>query len=68
MENNKKKVIEKRKKEELNVRGTCPLPVGCKNEKCPKCGSSNLTGAIITETADEQDPNILCLDCGYWRD
>ena len=35
---------------------------------CPKCGSKNLTGAIITETADEQDPNILCLDCGYWRD
>jgi len=44
------------------------LPQGLKGSKCSKCGSSNLTGAIITETADEYDPNIVCLDCGYWRD
>lgn len=50
------------------VISTCPLPEGLKETKCPKCGSENVTGAIITPTADEDDPNILCLDCGYWRD
>jgi len=44
------------------------LPKGMKEAKCIKCGGSNLIGAIITETADEQDPNIVCLDCGFWRD
>ncbi|HEY8364871.1 MAG TPA: hypothetical protein VIK84_04795 [Haloplasmataceae bacterium] len=46
----------------------CDLPSGLKNACCPKCNSKNLTGAIITEFADEFDPNILCRDCGYWRD
>ena len=50
------------------VRAVCPLPAGIKGSKCPKCGSKELTGALITPTADEQDPNILCKDCGYWRD
>ena len=53
---------------EVNFRGTVPLPAGLRGSKCPKCGSYNLKGAIISKTADEQDPNILCLDCGYWRD
>lgn len=66
---NKEKTNKKDEKtNDLEIRGKCPLPKGCENEKCTKCGSSNLIGAIITETADEQDPNILCLDCGYWRD
>lgn len=68
MKDNKNQIINESKKEELKINGTCPLPIGCKDEKCLNCGSNNLTGAIITETADEQDPNILCLDCGYWRD
>lgn len=47
-------------------RGYVPLPRGVIGTKCPKCGSENLSGAIITETANETDPNIICLDCGYW--
>ena len=50
------------------LRGLAPLPVGVKSSACPKCGSNNMTGALITETADESDPNILCIECGYWRD
>jgi DNA-binding XRE family transcriptional regulator/DNA-directed RNA polymerase subunit RPC12/RpoP len=45
-----------------------PLPLGHKGSMCPKCGSKEMTGARITPTADEQDPNILCKDCGYWRE
>lgn len=52
----------------FHVRGLVALPIGLKECKCPKCGGTNLKGALITETADEQDPNILCMDCGYWRD
>ncbi len=48
--------------------GFAPLPAGLRGSKCPKCGSLNLIGAIISETAVESDPNILCKDCGYWRD
>ncbi len=50
------------------VRSICLLPVGIRGSKCPKCGSNDLTGALITSTSNEQDPNILCKDCGYWRD
>ncbi len=53
---------------EADFRGTVPLPIGLKGSKCPKRGSCNLKGAIISKTAYEQDSNILCLDCGYWRD
>ena len=60
--------MEKSVKKMVKHSGICDLPVGCKNEKCQSCGGSNLKGAIITKTADEQDPNIICLDCGYWRD
>ncbi len=52
-----------------SVKGPVPLPVGVKNNcSCPKCGSKNIMGALITITADEDDPNIVCLDCGYWFD
>lgn len=54
------------KNDKRQQRSICSLPIGYKDATCPKCGSKNLTGAIITETADEQDPNILCKDCGYW--
>lgn len=50
------------------IRGIVPVPVGYVNGKCPKCGSKNIRGAIIMPTADEQDPNLMCLDCGYWWD
>lgn len=50
------------------IRGFSPLPIGIKGSKCPKCASRNLAGVLITVSADESDPNILCLDCGYWRD
>jgi DNA-directed RNA polymerase subunit RPC12/RpoP len=50
------------------VLSLCPLPFGIKSSVCPKCGSKEMSGALITPTADEQDPNILCKDCGYWRD
>ncbi len=49
-------------------RGYVPLPVGVLGAACPRCGSPSLIGALITENADESDPNLLCLDCGYWRD
>ncbi|WP_148705204.1 hypothetical protein [Methanosarcina siciliae] len=53
-------------KEETAVRRTCKLPVGYRGATCDICGSKNLTGAIITQTADEADPDIL-FDCGYFK-
>jgi uncharacterized protein (DUF983 family) len=47
-------------------RGFEPLPPGLMGTRCPRCGSGKLSGAIITETADEADPNVICLECGYW--
>lgn len=41
-----------------------PLPRGYKLAVCLICGSIHLIGALITENADEQDPNIVCKDCG----
>ena len=54
--------------DEVTLRGIVPLPIGLKSCKCPKCQSRNVRGAIIMPTADEQDPNIICLDCGFWWD
>ena len=50
------------------IRGFAPLPVGYRSCACPKCGSYNISGVMIMPEADEQDPNIICLDCGYWWD
>jgi len=52
----------------VTIRGFAPLPLGLNEEKCPKCGKKNLRGALITKTADQLDPNILCMECGYWRE
>jgi hypothetical protein len=50
-------------------RALVPLPKGLIGSSCTNCRSrGSLTGALITDTADERDPNLLCLDCGYWRD
>ena len=54
--------------EYTEVSSICPLPQGIVGSVCPKCGSDNIVGAIITKDANESDPNILCMDCGYWRD
>lgn len=56
------------KHKDSTLRGIVPVPVGLRNCRCPKCNSINIKGAIITPSADEQDPNIVCLDCGYWWD
>lgn len=53
---------------DTTINGFAPLPVGLRSSKCPKCKSSNIRGVMIMPTADEQDPNIVCLDCGYWWD
>jgi len=55
-------------KGDLTIRGIVPVPVGYRDGKCPKCQSKNIRGVIIMPTADEQDPNLICLDCGYWWD
>jgi hypothetical protein len=51
-----------------SLRGKAPLPIGLQGKNCPQCQSSKLMGAIITETADNADCNIVCLSCGYWWD
>jgi len=55
-------------KDNRQLHGFVPLPIGLQGTRCPKCESENLIGAIITETADEADPNILCKNCSYWWD
>lgn len=52
---------------DTTIRGFAPLPIGLQGAHCPKCHSVNLRGCMIMPTADEQDPNIVCLDCGYWN-
>lgn len=51
-----------------SLQGCVALPAGLRDRTCPKCDSCELVGAIITETADISDPNILCKECGYWWD
>ena len=63
-----KKLWSDNRNENIEIRAFVPLPKGAEGTTCPKCGSNHLQGVIITDTADEADPNILCMDCGYWRD
>lgn len=52
------------------------VPRGLVDSACRKCGKFKLSGAIICtqdgkpviDSADDDDPNILCLSCGYWYD
>ncbi len=53
---------------DCTIRGIVHLPIGYINGKCKKCSSKNIKGVLIMPTADEQDPNLVCLDCGYWWD
>ena len=41
-----------------------PLPKGYKLATCPICGGTHLIGTLISEFADEQDPDVICKDCG----
>ena len=41
-----------------------PLPKGYEFAICPVCGGIHLSGTLISEFADEQDPDIICKDCG----
>lgn len=43
-------------------------PRGYSNATCSECGSTKLQGALITDTADALDPNLICAACGHWRD
>jgi hypothetical protein len=39
------------------------LPVGWQDRKCPNCSGDVLRAALITPSADEQDPDIICTTC-----
>jgi hypothetical protein len=46
-------------------RGLAPLPVGWRERSCPRCKSIELVGALITDSADRFDPDVVCMRCGY---
>lgn len=50
--------------------GLTDLPRGYQGgaSGCRHCGSKNISGVKITPTADDADPNIICLDCEIWWD
>jgi len=50
----------------MEDRGVASLPVGWRERPCPKCGSVCLVGALISDSADMFDPNVLCTLCGYF--
>lgn len=41
-----------------------PLPMGYMVSGCPYCGCEHLSGALVSEYADEQDPDVVCVKCG----
>jgi hypothetical protein len=46
-------------------RGQVPFPPGYgPASRCPHCHSDRLVAVLINPTADEKDPDILCLNCG----
>lgn len=60
---------------EFSLEELVGLPIGYIGRKCPRCNSSNISGAIILrkDTIDnlnisKEDPRILCLKCGFWDD
>ena len=52
------------KNNNLVISRCVPLPKGYQLAICPICGGIHLTGIIMSEFADEQDPDIICKDCG----
>ena len=42
------------------------LPVGWRDRPCPRCLSKELVGALISESADSMDPDVLCIQCGNY--
>jgi hypothetical protein len=53
-----------------------PIPRGSKEIPCPKCHARAVIAAIIVRdngdrviaSSDDQDPELLCMQCGYWWD
>lgn len=52
--------------EKQKVRAIVPLPFGLRDEVCPHCGRK-ISGALITESSDPVDPNVMCEHCPRWR-
>ena len=48
----------------IKISRCVPLPIGYKLAVCSVRGGIHLTGSLITENADEQDPDIVCKECG----
>lgn len=44
-------------------RDLTPIPPGKQKTSSPKCAGTNVTVALLTETADEADPSLLRSDC-----
>lgn len=40
------------------------LPKGYASKVCPFCKGNHLVGALLTKDATEEDPNVVCKDCG----
>ena len=41
-----------------------PLPLGYRFNVRPICNSVHIVGALLSDFADEQDPDVICKDCG----
>lgn len=49
-----------------NVLRLTSLPVGWQGRPCPSCHESDLQGALISPSADEEDPDIFCTSCSCY--
>lgn len=52
------------KNNNLVISRCVPLPKGYQLAVCTICGGVHLSGILVSEFADEQDPDIICKDCG----
>ena len=63
-------------RDDFRILSYLPLPAGLESTLCGECDGEKLSGAIVgfpdgrpvIPSADADDPNILCLECGYWWD
>jgi hypothetical protein len=49
-----------------DFRQSISLPVGWRGRTCPSCGAGDLRGALISPSADEQDPDVVCASCNLY--
>lgn len=49
-----------------SIQLTSSLPVGWQDRHCPICSGEVLRAALITPSADEQDPDVICTSCGSY--